>query len=137
MGIFNKKTQIILDTNFLLLPGERGIDILSELERIMTEPYEACVIDKSIEELQNIIDKSPQKKEGFSAKLAIVLIKQKNLKTVKSFSEEYADIAIVNYAQKNAKSVIVATQDKDLRDKLKKIPVRTIQLRQEKYLILG
>jgi uncharacterized protein len=137
MQLFKKKTQVILDTNFLLIPGEKGVDIFSEIERILSEPYELCVIDKTVGELDKIVEKSAQRKEGFNAKLGIILLKQKNLKTLKSFSEEYADRAIVEYVRKNAEKVIVATQDKDLSEKLRKIPIRVIQLRQEKYLVLG
>jgi rRNA-processing protein FCF1 len=137
MGLFKKKTQIILDTNFLLIPGSMGIDIFSEIERIISEPYELCVLDKTVEELDKIVQNSPKKKEGFSAKLGIILLKQKNLKTLASFSEEYADRAIIEYAAKNPEKVMVATQDKLLRENLKKINVRVIQLRQEKYLVLG
>jgi uncharacterized protein len=137
MELFKKKTQVILDTNFLLIPGEKGVDIFSEIERILSEPFELCVIDKTIAELDKIVEKSAKRREGFNAKLGIILLKQKNLKTLKSFSEEYADKAIIDYATKNAEKVIVATQDKELREQLKKIPVRVIQLRQEKYLVLG
>ncbi|MFA6073715.1 MAG: PIN domain-containing protein [Candidatus Woesearchaeota archaeon] len=135
--IFTTKTKVILDTNFILIPGTRGVDILSEIERIMSEPYEICVLDKSIEELEKIVQKSGKKKEGFSAKLGLILLKQKNLKTLTSSSEEYADKAILAFAAKNPEKTIVATQDKGLKDKLKDISVRVIQLRQEKYLVLG
>lgn len=137
MGIFTKKTQVIFDTNFLLIPGEKGVDIFSETERILSEPYELCVLDKTEEELKKIVEVSSKKKEGFNAKLGIILLKQKNLKTLKSSSEEYADLAILEYAEKNAEKVVVATQDKKLKEKLRRIPVRVIELRQEKYLVLG
>jgi uncharacterized protein len=137
MQLFKKKTQVILDTNFLLIPGEKGVDVFSEIDRILSEPYELCVLDKTLAELEKIVANSAKKKEGFNAKLGIVLLKQKNLKILTSFSEEYADKAIVEYAEKNPEGVVVATQDKGLRDKLKRIPVRVIQLRQEKYLVLG
>jgi hypothetical protein len=137
MQIFKKKTKVILDTNFLLIPGEKGVDIFSEIQRILSEPYELCVLDKSLKELESLVEKSAKKKSGFNAKLGIVLLKQKNLKILTSFSEEYADKAIVEYAEKNPENVIVATQDKGLKDKLKRIPIRVIQLRQEKYLVLG
>lgn len=137
MGIFTKKTQVIFDTNFLLIPGDKGVDIFSETDRILSESYELCVLDKTEEELKKIVETSSKKKEGFNAKLGIILLKQKNLKTLKSSSEEYADLAILNYAQKNAEKVVVATQDKELKKKLKSIPVRVIELRQEKYLVLG
>lgn len=137
MMFFKKKTLVILDTNFLLIPGEKGVDIFSEMEKVLSEPYEVCVMDKTVGELDKIVQNSGRKKEGFNAKLGIVLLKQKNLKILTSSSEEYADIAILRCAEKNPENVIVATQDKGLKDRLKKIPVRVIALRQEKYLILG
>ena len=69
--------------------------------------------------------------------MGLILLKQKNLKTLASSSEEYADKAILAFAAKNPEKTIVATQDKALREKLKSISVRVIQLRQEKYLVLG
>ena len=137
MLLFKTKTKIIIDTNFLMIPGEFGVDIFSEIERILSEPFELCVIDKTVEELEKIIEKNGQKKEGFNAKLGLILIKQKNLKTLSSSSEGYADIAIINLAKLSPEKTIVATQDKELRGKLAEIPVRTIQLRQQKHLILG
>ncbi|MGV8169360.1 MAG: PIN domain-containing protein [Candidatus Nanoarchaeia archaeon] len=135
--LFRTKTKVILDTNFLLIPGDKGVDVFSEIDRIMQEPYELCVLDKSVEELDKIVFKDGKKKSGFSAKLGLILLKQKNLKTLASSSEEYADKAILAFAAKNPEKTIVATQDAELRNKLKKESVRVIQLKQEKYLILG
>lgn len=137
MILLKKKTKVILDTNFLMIPGDKGVDIFTEIEKLIHEPYELCIIDKSVAELEVIADKNGRKKEGFSAKLGLILLKQKNLKILNSSSGEYADRAIVDYAEKNPEKVVIATQDKNLRDELKKLPVRVIQLRQEKYLVLG
>jgi rRNA-processing protein FCF1 len=137
MLLFKTKTRVIIDTNFLMIPGEFGVDIFSEIQSLMTEPYELCVLDKSVEELNKIIEKGSRKKEGFNAKLGLILIKQKNLKTLSSSSEGYADKAIIDLAKKAPEKTVVATQDKELRLKLAEIDVRTIQLRQQKHLILG
>jgi rRNA-processing protein FCF1 len=134
---FKTKTTVILDTNFFLIPGEKGVDIFSEIDRLLTESFELCVMDKTVDELEKLIIRLGKKKEGFSAKLGLILLKQKNLKTLASSSEEYADKAILAFAAKNPEKTIVATQDKELKDKLKKLSVRVIGLRQEKYLILG
>ncbi len=136
LGILKKKTKVILDTNFLIIPGEFGIDIFSEIQRIMEEPYEICVLDKTLEELQAIINRS-KGKEGFNAKLGFIMAKQKSLKTIKSSAHEYTDKAIVEFARKNPDKVIVATQDKELKKALQKVPVRIIVLKQKKYLLLG
>ena len=136
LDFLKKKTQVILDTNFLLMPGEHGVDIFSEMKRILSEPYELCILDKTEQELKKIVDKERQKKSGFNAKLGYIMIKQKGLKTIQSSSPEYADEAIIKYASKNPGKTIVATQDKELREKLGKIPVRTVVLRQKRYLEL-
>ena len=136
LGLLKKKTKIILDTNFLLIPGELGIDIFSEIQRIMDEPYEICVLDKTLEELQAIISRS-KGKDSFNAKLGFIMVKQKSLKTIKSSAHDYTDKAITEFARKQPDKVIVATQDKELKKALQKIPVRIIVLKQKKYLSLG
>ena len=136
LGLLKKKTKIILDTNFLLIPGELGIDIFSEVHRIMDEPYEICVLDKTLDELQAIISRS-KGKEGFNAKLGFIMVKQKSLKTIKSSAHDYTDKAITEFARKHPDKTVVATQDKELKKALQKIPVRIIVLKQKKYLSLG
>ena len=136
LNFLQKKTKIIIDTNFLLIPGELGIDIFSEIQRLINEPHDLYVLDKTIEELSKII-KKPQTKEGFNAKLGYIMIKQKNLKTLTSSKDLYADKAILEIAEKDPKSVIVATQDSVLKKALKEMSVRVITLRQKKYLEMG
>lgn len=136
-NILRKKTKIILDTNFLFIPGELGIDIFTEINRIITEPYELCVMDSTIKEIEKLILTTGKQKQGLNAKLGLILIKQKNLKTINGSSKNYADSSILEYAAKNPEKTIVATQDKDLKRNLKKIPIRTITLRQKKYLEMG
>jgi len=131
-----KKTKVILDTNFLTIPGEFGIDIFSEIDRILLEPYEICVLDKTIEELENLMVKLGKKKEVFNVKLGFIMIKQKGLKTLHSSSTEYTDNAILEMASKNPGGIIVATQDKELREALRKQKIRVVELKQKKYLSL-
>jgi uncharacterized protein len=136
LNLLKKKTKVILDTNFLFIPGELGIDIFTEIDKLIQEPYELCVTDSTIHELERILKETAKQKQGLNAKLALILIKQKNLKTIRSSSTEYADDSIIEYTAQNPKT-ITATQDKDLRNKIKKIPARTIKLRQKKYLEMG
>ena len=116
-----------------MIPGELGIDIFSEMERIIEEPYNLCIVDKTEKELENLVFKYGRKKEGLNAKLAYILLKQKSLKKIKSSNNEYVDDTIVNYAKKNS-NIIVATQDKELKKRLKTQNIRLIVLKQKKYL---
>lgn len=131
LNILKPKTTIILDTNMLFLPAD-GIDIFTEINRIMREPHEIKIVDKTLDELQKIIAKDGQKKSGFNAKLGYIMAKQKNLKTLSSSKDEYVDEAIVRIASKNAKKTIVATQDKELQNALKDNNVRIIIRRQNR-----
>ena len=127
------KKQVILDTNFLLIPGQFKVDIFTEIERILNEPFELCIIDKSLKEL-NGLAAAGKEKDKFAAKLAIVLAIQKNLKTLHSSgSDKSVDDIIVNKADGNT---YVATQDKALRERLVSKKARIIGLRQQKYLTL-
>lgn len=132
--IFFKKTKVILDTNFLLIPGKFGVDIFTQIKELLNERHDIYVFKRTKDELQSIIHQN-NKKDSFNAKLGYVMIEQKNLKTLKS-SIFHVDDAILSYATKNKDKTIVATHDKELIKKLKKIPVKIINLKQKKYLII-
>lgn len=136
LNALKKKTKVILDTNFLIIPGEMGVDVFSEVNRVVSEPHELCIIDKTMDELETLIIRYGKKKEAFNAKLGFIMAKQKGLKTLPSSKDEYVDAAILKIATKNPERTIVATQDKQLQGELKKISTRIITLRQKKFLEL-
>jgi hypothetical protein len=126
----NKK--IILDTNFLLIPSQFKLDIFSEIRRIADFKYELFIIDKTIDELKEIIASKQQKqKNKLAAKIALQLIEKYKLKKIKT-EEDLVDNAIISLA--NKKDYIIATQDKLLKSKLKKKSIPLIILRQKSYL---
>nr|MCK4929559.1 nucleotide-binding protein [Nanoarchaeota archaeon] len=127
-----KKKKVILDTNFLLIPGQFKVDIFTEIEKLMSEPFVLCIVDKALAEL-NKLTVAGKEKDRFAAKLALVLIRQKNLKTLRSFSKKSVDDIIVKKADNNT---FIATQDKALRKRLKLKQAKIIGLRQKKYLII-
>lgn len=136
INIFKKKTKVILDTNFLFIPGEFGVDIFSEISRIMNEPYEVCILQKSIDELEVLIQKLGKKKEALNAKLGYIMAKQKGLKTLRGSSEAYADDELLELVKENPKGVIVATQDAELKKKIIEASGRIIELKQKSHLVL-
>ena len=122
--------KILLDTNFLLIPAKFNVDIFSEIERICHFNYELCILDRSVEELEKIKN-TKKDKNSIYAKLALALLKNKKIKVIKMKSAENVDDLILGLD-----GYIVATQDKELADKLKEKEVALIALRQKKYLIL-
>jgi len=127
------RTQIILDTNFLLIPGQFKVDIFSEIDRICSFSYELVIVPETITELNEIINsKYSNNKDKKAAKLALLMIKKFKVKTLadrKVFKR--ADEAILQIAAKNS---VVATQDRELKKKLQEKAANLIVLRQKQYL---
>lgn len=58
--------KIILDTNFLLLPAEFGLDVYSELERLIPQKHELVTLPCVRAELENLIRKNKKLKLALS-----------------------------------------------------------------------
>ncbi len=133
-----QKTRVILDTNFAMIPGQFRVDIYTEFARILNFPYELCIFKATLVELQKLAKSNG--KDGAAAKLALVLIKQQNLKILpNSFKnngveEHYTDAIIV--AESTPRD-IVCTQDKALKRALKDNNVAIITLQSQKRLGLS
>jgi len=121
--------KIILDTNFLLIPAQFKVDIFDEIDRIILEKYELFVLDKTIDELNKIINDKKQKlRNRKAAKLGLQLLKSKKVKIIKTREDLLVDDLIVKL-----KGYIVATQDIGLKNRIKG---KIITLRAKKKLIL-
>lgn len=125
----------MLDTNFLLIPGQFKIDIFEEIRNIMNEPYDLCIFQETIQELSNIAEKASKDKNN--AKIALMLIKQKNLKSLKNSSIEKSYIDRIILSNIDSKC-IVCTQDQALKRLLKAKfkGLRIITLKSKKHLAL-
>ncbi|MBI4149966.1 DNA-binding protein [Candidatus Woesearchaeota archaeon] len=127
-----KSKKVVLDTNFLLIPGQFKVDIFSELDRVCQFAYTLYVLDMTRNELENIIQKQRGKQKE-AAKLALALVKAKNINTLPSASKNVDD-ALVALADKDT---FIATQDVVLKRRLKGKVGGIITLRQKKYLIIS
>jgi len=108
-----------------MIPFQFKIDIISEINRICNFKYELKIIDKTLDELENL-----NKKE---ARAAIKLIKIREIKEIKTKKNKIVDDLILGLTDKN---IVVATQDKELKRRLKEKNIPLIVLRQKKYLKL-
>ena len=123
--------NIIIDTNFLMIPLQFRVDIFSEFNRICNFNYKLFIFEQSISELKNIIEKQTGKSKK-AAQFTLKLIKLKNIDIIKS-SQEDVDSLILNNLDKDT---IIATQDILLKKELLKKGASVIILRQKKYLQL-
>ena len=117
--------SIILDTNFVIEILKNKIDLKGELSKICNFPFKILVLDRIKDELDNIIKKQGGKNKEL-AKLALSYIK--NLGVVETKRDNVDKILI-----ELSKESIIATQDKQLKSRLKK---PFIILKQKKILEL-
>ena len=91
-----------------------------------------CILDKTRDELKDIVEKQKGKQKD-AARVALQLLKLKNVATIKTTSIKHTDDIIVEYAKKD---YLVATQDKDLKRRLINQNTSVIVLKQKKILAI-
>ena len=124
--------RIIIDTNFLMIPGQFRVDIFSEFSRICNFNYELFIFEQSIYELKNTVRNAKKGRDKKAAQFALKLIKLKNINLIKSENKDVDSLILENADN----DTVVATQDILLRKSLLKKQVSVIILRQKKYLQL-
>ncbi len=121
---------IILDTNFLVDCLAWKVDFFRELERILPFTYEMKVVDKTVDELDQII-KTAKPDEKVGARLAKQLIAKKRIGVIPTDKKGYTDTLILKFTSKDT---IVATQDQGFKRRLKEKGISVIIIRQKRYL---
>ncbi len=127
-----RKMGVLLDTNILMLIG-RGIDIFTQIEELLDTKPEYYVIEPVVKELEKIIAHGGVK-ERKAAKLALELVKKKcriieiSLSPDKSVDDLLLEIAL-------REGFIVATNDRELRRRLREAGIPEIYFREEKQLL--
>ncbi|MBN2517850.1 MAG: hypothetical protein JXB14_03315 [Candidatus Altiarchaeota archaeon] len=114
--------KILLDTNFFMVPFQLGINIFSEFDRIMQEPYQLITLKSMKDELEKIA-KTGKGNDRSAAILGIQLAR--NIEVADS--DKRGDGAILDYAK--AQRCMVATNDSELRKGLRKMKIQTIFVR--------
>ncbi|RMF05038.1 nucleotide-binding protein [Candidatus Woesearchaeota archaeon] len=138
------KRYVLLDTNFLLIPGRFGVDIFAEIDAICDFPYRLCLLKGSLRELEAIASGAGSRKQSgrdrSAASLGLELLKSKNLTIIDDSPAEGFDASasvddrILLFALK--RGAIVATQDGALKRRLREAGIPVIVLRQLSHLAL-
>jgi rRNA-processing protein FCF1 len=123
------KMQVILDSNFLIdlirfkIPFEEIFELLGYDTKILT-------LSSVLNELEKIA--KGKSKEAKYAKIALKLIDLKKIEILKS--EKIADEALLSLANEKT---IIATNDENLRKKLKEKGLKSIYVRAKKRISLS
>ncbi|MBS7642701.1 MAG: 30S processome protein Utp24 [Candidatus Bathyarchaeia archaeon] len=123
--------KVILDSNFLLLPFQFGIDPFEAVKDLLDRNVEFIVLPQIVEEVRHIADGMGDNSRG--ARLALKLIEEKciimDLDEVRGLN---TDESILKAAIKL--EAVVATNDRELRKKLRSKGIPTIFLREYSHL---
>ncbi|MEE9410559.1 MAG: PIN domain-containing protein [Candidatus Heimdallarchaeota archaeon] len=120
---------MILDSSMLMLPLEKRINLSFELERIITSSFEIVVPQIVLNELTTLSEKG---KPSIKQKALLAIKLANNFKILDSDIEGNADLEIERLAEEY--QAIVATNDAELRSKLRKKGLAVISLRGKNQL---
>ena len=132
------KKTVILDTNFLMIPFTLNVDVVEEIKNVADFNYSLKIIDKTIDELKKISINEKNAKLRNSAKLALKYVDSNKISKIKTLESQFyldVDSIIIEYSKSNPETTVVATQDIELRRKLRQINTPLFVLRQKKYVV--
>lgn len=115
---------VLLDTDFLLDALRWRVDVVEQICQLLDEKITFCVFDSTFRELKG--------KSG--EKLVATYLAQHQVNTLQSDDRAVDDLAL-EVASNDLGSVFVATQDKLLKEKLKKRGIPILTIRQKRRVI--
>lgn len=124
--------RIILDTGFLVHCAENKVDYAEEIRRICNFSYQLFIIDRTIDELDHLIENS-RGNIVLNARLAKLIVTKKGIEKIETNENKTVDALILANVTKDD---IVATMDANLKRKLKERRVQLIVLRKKQFLVL-
>jgi len=127
--------QVILDTNFLAVPAQFGVDIFSETERVLERRVEFVLLESTVKEIELKGGLGAGKTETHVFRIAKDLIQRcKVVKVPESLTAMPVDDQLLEYAilVKGA----LATNDRELRMKARERGIPVLLLRGKKRVFL-
>ncbi len=125
--------RIIIDSNFLLVPAQFKLDIFEGLLNLLNQNYESIVLSTTMGELRSIVERGAPKLRK-QAEMALKLAEKCSLVSVARKTGETNDEVIIRVAKQ--RKWLVATNDSELRKRLRNISVPVVYVRQKSRLEL-
>ena len=122
--------KIILDANFFFIPAQFRLDIFEELTNLLNKRFEAVLLSSTKKELEGLVQSNPKIQN--QALLALKFAEKCSFVTVDKMVDETYDDVVVRVAADW--KCPVATNDKEMKKRLRKKGVTTIFLRQKRRL---
>ncbi len=127
--------QVILDTNFLAVPAQFGVDIFSEIERVLERRVEFVLLESTVKEIDLKGGLGAGKTDRHVFKIAKDLIQRcKVVKVPEALTAMPVDDQLIEYAI-SVKGAL-ATNDRELRKKARERRIPVLLLRGKKRVDL-
>ncbi len=127
--------QVILDTNFLAVPAQFGVDIFSEIERVLERRVEFVLLESTVKEIDLKGGLGAGKTNRHVFKIAKDLIHRcKVVKVPESLTVMPVDDQLLEYA--SLVRGALATNDRELRRKARERRIPVLLLRGKKRVVL-
>ena len=123
--------KVIFDSNFFFIPGQFQLDIFEEMANLLNRSFDPLLLSSTKKELKRLAEEgSPKTRQ--QASLGLKLAERCRVVNVERSPKETHDDVIVRLAAKW--KCPVATNDQELRKRLRKLGVPVIFLRQRRRL---
>ena len=120
--------EVVIDTNFFMVPFQFNVDIITELENLLPS-YKLTTPSFVINELKGL-KKNNKGKTRLNANLALKLANSSKveIKDISLLENETVDDALLRVSE------VLATNDIDLKNRAKNKGITVVYLRQKKYI---
>ena len=120
--------EVVIDTNFFMVPFQFNVDIITELEKILPS-YKLTTPSFVINELKGLKNNN-KGKIRLNANLALKLAKSSKveIKDISLLENETVDDALLRVSE------VLATNDIELKNRAKDKGITVAYLRQKKYI---
>ena len=120
--------EVVIDTNFFMVPFQFNVDIITELEKILPS-YKLTTPSFVINELKGLKNNN-KGKTRLNANLALKLANSSKIeiKDISLLENETVDDALLRVSE------VLATNDTELKNRAKNKGITIVYLRQKKYI---
>ena len=120
--------EVVIDTNFFMVPFQFNVDIISELEKLLPS-YKLTTPSFVINELKGLKNNN-KGKTRLNANLALKLANSSKveIKDISLLENETVDDALLRVSE------VLATNDIELKNRAKDKGITVVYLRQKKYI---
>ncbi len=133
--VTNLPLIVVVDTNFIAVPVQFGVDIFSEAERVLERKLDFVIISSALDELERKQDSAQSKARDRYFRVARDLAKRCRIVGPDGLPDaDSVDDQVLEYTR--AVNGVLATNDRALKRKAREAGVPVLILRGRKHLVL-